>query len=251
MKVRVISDIHFDHVRDSINITYEGENLLVIAGDLCSFPTRLPGLHFIKSYLQSSNIPIVFYVLGNHEYYGSSIKTTEAFWNNQAKKTHGRLFIFGVRPRSFILNRIRFIGCTLWTDLNKGEGIWVAYGNLNDFKLIKDFVTNPRLYIKYHEDSVEMIRSFLKKKCQTVVLSHHPPSLKSVMLGDPKFRRLFSGNLETLIYKNPTIAAWLHGHIHASSDYDIKQCQVVCNPFFENQDHFIENKTITVYNFDK
>lgn len=235
--IRLISDIHLDLVRVP-DLIPNKEKILVIAGDLCSFTTRLKGLRYIKNYLEYNQETIVIYVLGNHEYYGSNIKLTESFWLNQEKKSKKRLFVIGKSPRCFIIKGIRFICCTLWTDLDDGKYIWLAYQSLNDFKYIDDFRLDPKLYPQLFKSSFEKIDAIIKENdfIPTVIITHHPPSKKSALNSQLEWKqnRLFYSQLDEWIKNIPRLRYWLHGHIHSSSDYYIKNTRVICNPFFEN-----------------
>jgi hypothetical protein len=41
---------------------------------------------------------------------------------------------------------------------------------------------------------------------------------------------LYVSDLDDLIFDNPQIKYWSHGHTHESVDYMIGDCRVVCNP---------------------
>lgn len=244
MKMKIISDIHLDIYKNKqFMLKNSGESILVIAGDLCSFSTRLLGLRYIQHYLNSCKTSSVLYVLGNHEYYGSSIKLTEAFWFNQGKKSGGRLVVVGHKPRLVFLKGFYFIGCTLWTDLNYGKSLEIAKQNLNDFALITDFQKFPELYYILHMKAIDDIKTLLnsyrnhanikKHLCDVkdvIIVTHHPPSRKSVpILAKPSVNRLFYSNLENFI-KTYKIKYWFHGHIHFPSNYFIGKCNILCHP---------------------
>jgi Icc-related predicted phosphoesterase len=64
---------------------------------------------------------------------------------------------------------------------------------------------------------------------KTVVVTHHTP----LGLSNPQTNRArylpaaYASNVELLVSKADY---WVHGHIHASSDYSIGECRVICNP---------------------
>ena len=63
----------------------------------------------------------------------------------------------------------------------------------------------------------------------TVVVTHFAPSLKSA---DPRYGLTpgtagFCSALDELL---PLANLWLHGHLHAPSDYTAQGCRVVANP---------------------
>jgi hypothetical protein len=63
----------------------------------------------------------------------------------------------------------------------------------------------------------------------TVAVTHFAPSLKSA---DPRYGMTpgtagFCNALDDLL---PLASLWLHGHLHAPSDYTTQGCRVVANP---------------------
>ena len=63
----------------------------------------------------------------------------------------------------------------------------------------------------------------------TVVVTHFAPSLQSA---DPRYGLTpgtagFCNHLDDLL---PHAQLWLHGHLHAPSDYVMNGCRVVANP---------------------
>ena len=63
----------------------------------------------------------------------------------------------------------------------------------------------------------------------TVVVTHFAPSLHSA---DPRYGRTpgTAGFCNALDDWLPWARCWLHGHLHAPSDYEHKGCRVVANP---------------------
>jgi hypothetical protein len=63
----------------------------------------------------------------------------------------------------------------------------------------------------------------------TVVVTHFAPSLRSA---DPRYGLTpgtagFCNSLDALVQQADL---WLHGHLHAPSDYPLGKCRVVANP---------------------
>jgi Icc-related predicted phosphoesterase len=236
LTIRVLSDIHLDH-GTKFKIVYTGEDVLIIAGDLCNNFNRDDGLAFIKHYLTLNETVIVLYVLGNHEYYGGTIDEVDNFWETVAVN---RLTVFGKTPKQLKIKHtgrtINFIGCTLWTDLKQGRLVWKAADFLNDFTFIRDFTEDSFRYVTLHENTVEQMQLLLSKNTvePIIMITHHPPFENSVTkyFKDDDLNRLFHSNLEHLV--QPNMRLWIHGHVHSSCNYAIEKCHVVCNPFYEN-----------------
>lgn len=226
--LRLLSDIHLDHGTNII-IKNEGEDVLVIAGDLCNYFCRDAAKEFINNYLQTCTDTggVVFYVLGNHDYYGSGIEETENFWNEV--KIPG-LVVFGSKPKVFYMNGVCFVGCTLWTELD--SLLWYAFKHLNDFVFISDFSKDPQKYIQLHRESVTEIKKILSKmKTKIVLITHHPPFAQTTP--KTKLDKIFYSQLQNILTSE--VVLWLHGHIHSSKDYIFKTTRVICNPYYQNE----------------
>jgi Icc-related predicted phosphoesterase len=112
--------------------------------------------------------------------------------------------------------------------------MWFPFNPLNQLyeKHWPDFENISRLTdwaYEYHRTFVELAE---KATPETVVITHHLPSLRSVA---SKFQasnanRFFVGDVNRiLVERKPRL--WLHGHTHNSVDYQYENTRVVCNPF--------------------
>jgi Icc-related predicted phosphoesterase len=91
----------------------------------------------------------------------------------------------------------------------------------------------PEHALKRHKRELAWLESKLAESFegQTVVVTHHGPSPRSVpdRFEDDPLTPAFSSNLQPIIEKYQP-AAWIHGHTHDSFDYTIGKTRVVCNP---------------------
>jgi Icc-related predicted phosphoesterase len=140
-----------------------------------------------------------------------------------------------------VLNGVRFLGSTLWTDFKLyGEGeAWFsrqrAKRSIQDFASIRNHgrTFTPEDSVELHETSRAWIESELGANFNgpTVVVTHHLPALMSVAkryANDP-LNPAFASRLEDLIEKyHPEL--WIHGHTHVPCDYDLFNTRIVCNP---------------------
>jgi len=134
------------------------------------------------------------------------------------------------------LDGVAIYGGTLWTSAYKD--IW--YG-LNDFNVVTYIEDGINMYSEEYDNSLahldEMIPEF------DVVITHHAPSYKSVapMFENSPYNKYFVNNLDGLVQKGgEKLKLWVHGHCHNSSNYQIDNCTVICNPkgyFKENKDY--------------
>lgn len=161
------------------------------------------------------------YVVGNHEFYGST-------WDGvrralaRAEREHSNLHVLD--KDIFELNGgARLLGCPLWFPRNDAAP-WQA---MNDFYQIKGFASWV-----YEENTrcVEFLRRHMREG--DVVLTHYLPARGSVAprwQGSP-LNPFFLCDLELLIVEKKP-ALWIHGHTHDSCDYRVGETRVVCNPF--------------------
>jgi predicted MPP superfamily phosphohydrolase len=106
-----ISDIHLEwdtHLKDfSTVIPEKMADAIFLNGDIAGGEHALP---FIK-YLLSLEYK-VFYVLGNHEFYGENFNELVDFWKNVDLKN----FYF-IHQSDVVVDNIRVIGAPLWASL--------------------------------------------------------------------------------------------------------------------------------------
>jgi len=142
---------------------------------------------------------------------------------------------------SVIIDKVRFIGGTLWTSFNnkQPEAMRYAQSRINDFRLIrhKDGSTlTPEETVNYHEICKAYIFDQISKakanKGKTIVISHHcvsPQSVHPNYEGDILNAAFFTDLTEEITQNGPDI--WIHGHTHCSFDYNIGETRIICNPF--------------------
>ena len=228
MKLLVLSDLHNEFVEFKPVDT--GADVVVLAGDID---------HGDKGILWARRIwpdRKIVYVIGNHEYYRRDFAETLALLR-QSASDQGVLLL---EDNETVIAGVRFLGATLWTDFeyfgaeNRSEAISVGQRLLNDFKLIQFGQQGPftaELSIDLHKRSLAWLTARLEEpfEGQTVVVTHHLPSSKSVperFRGTP-LSSCFVSNLDYLFGK---MDLWIHGHTHDSFDYVANGTHVVCNP---------------------
>ena len=207
---------------------------VVLAGD-----TDI-GIHGAKWSLEVfKEVPII-YVCGNHEYYGK--KTYKI--NRQLRELSENFNLFFLENDALVLESIRFLGCTLWTDfcLFGGEHrrwtMHIARQRMTDFRRITH--RTERGYHKLrpldtavlHSRSVRFLQERLEEQFdgKTIVVTHHLPTPRSLQgnLGDNMIDASYCSDLEWMIIKyKPEI--WIHGHRHFKCDYQVGDTRIICN----------------------
>ncbi len=248
MKLHILSDLHneFQPYRPS-NVDAD---IVVLAGDI---NLGLRGIDWIDKYF--SEKPVI-YICGNHEYYRHSMpKLTE-----QLREATAGSHIHFLENNIFEYEDVIFLGCTLWTDFelfgNHRIAQYEAAKNMNDYRLIRVAPKYRKLRPSdtsiLHFQSIQFLKENLEKYSdrKIVVVTHHAPGMKSV----PEFFKseiisaAYTSNLEALIEEH-NISLWIHGHLHDSSDYYIKNTRILSNPAgypdMRNQD-FIPDLVIEI-----
>lgn len=229
MKIKLYSDLHIEF--SDCAVYGEQADAVVLAGDI-DVGTR--GVDWIRR--QKFNCPVI-YVLGNHEYY----QHTYPGLLKEIKQRACGGNIHVLENESVTIDGVSFHGATLWTDFALiGDARLSGYTCervVNDFKLIRHGLSATKIsaadIAEIHRRTLNWFAKSLtdSENGTHVVVTHHAPSVRSV---PERYRgniltTSFASDLEAFVFKyKPDY--WLHGHLHASSDYSIGGCRVRCNP---------------------
>lgn len=240
MKIQLLSDLHLETHPQWRAAPVPGADVLVLAGDIGSYQSgsRLEGQDFGLEHFSPARgwpTPVVF-VPGNHEYDGLDFDQA----HTRLRNTCARLGIHWLERESLTLQGVRFLGTTLWTDfdaLGRDEKSRSKAFRAANYYLQKTGTTRQgKAWLA--EDIRAQALVCQQWLCDalhtpfdgpTVVVTHFAPSLHSA---DPRYGRTpgtagFCNALDALL---PHAQLWLHGHLHAPSDYVHAGCRVVANP---------------------
>ncbi len=249
MKVQLLSDLHLEAQPQFEVAPAPGADLMVLAGDIGSYQagSRLAetgdedfGLARFSP-RQGWPVPVLF-VPGNHEYDGLEFEPTMA----RLRETCERLGITWLDREVMVIDGVRFIGSTLWSD----------------FDALVPPEATPTVQLKAREKAFRAANFYLRKHstlmngermlaeqmrevaldCQrwlrealshpfegtTVAVTHFAPSLRSA---DPRYGLVpgtagFCNALDDLL---PLADWWLHGHLHCTQHYQVGRCRVRAN----------------------
>jgi Icc-related predicted phosphoesterase len=233
MKLRVLSDIHLEHWQ--FDYTHVNCDVVLLAGDI---GPGFMGIDWINNEV-TDDVPVC-YIAGNHEFYG------EPLWEHQARLAFRakECDIDFLNNRTVVHNGVRIIGSTLWTDFNLHNTRDIAM--LNAPRILSDYNAidveddemfsgqiTPAQILNEHEYSLKYIISQLEQPFdgKTVVMTHHAPSELSIEMNyrSTKYPPYYASRLENVMLMHAP-ALWIHGHIHASSDYMVGDTRVIANP---------------------
>ena len=268
VKIQLLSDLHLEVHPHFVPTPAPGADLLVLAGDVGSYQggSLLKDDDFgLGRFSPNHGWPTpVLYVPGNHEYDGLDFDATHA----RLRRTCERLGITWLERETVTLAQltgiatrpVRFVGTTLWTDFDAlgPAGVLSATSSASatsanalaqQLKARDKAFRAANYYLKKAltlRDGELMLAAQMRDQalvCQTwlraslnepfdgttVAITHFAPSLKSA---DPRYGMTpgtagFCNALDELL---PLAQLWLHGHLHAPSDYMAEGCRVVANP---------------------
>lgn len=262
MKIQLLSDLHLETHPHFQPTPAPGADVLVLAGDVGSYQqgSRLAGERFglerFSPLPQFAHWPTpVIFVPGNHEYDALDFDEAHA----RLRAACDELGLIWLERDTHVLDGVRFVGTTLWSDFDALAG--------------EDLLSRPTRYLQQREKAYRAANFYLRKTggtrhgepflaeqirtqsllCQewlrhalaqphhggpTIAVTHFAPSLLSA---DPRYGMVpgtagFCNALDALF---PLADVWMHGHLHAPSDYTVRsqgseartwKCRVVANP---------------------
>jgi len=256
MKIALASDLHLEFGPIELKNTENAEVLILggdimIAQDLHDYaPDDIDSLNHLtkkdranefRNFLTqcSNEFPEVIYIAGNHEFYVGSFPKGIDYLKEECSRYSNIHFL---ENEVFVHKDITFIGCTLWTDVNKLDPVTVfeLQRNMNDYRIIRNSDNNysklsPHDTFQRHNESVKFIRSVIESDSSKsyVVVGHHAPSKKSTKpryIDSYHINGGYSSELSEFILNYPQIKLWTHGHTHDTFDYMIGTTRIVCNP---------------------
>ena len=229
MKLRILSDIHLEH-DPSFRLSHHGEDAILCAGDLSSWPTR----DLAEQFIRSSRVPF-FYVLGNHNFYHGEVEAVLDHYRFLA----GRLKHFHLlHNQTAQLGSYLVVGTPLWTDFGLygppsiAASMALAERSINDFRLTR--VQQADLSAQNLVDWKREARAFLKETIgrgkPTIVMTHWCPSAETIspVYAGADANPYFTTECRALMGDN--VLLWVHGHSHIADDRVINRTRVLRNP---------------------
>jgi predicted phosphodiesterase len=231
MKIRVLSDLHLEF--QGWTPPAATADVVVLAGDI---HVGIEGLYWARRQFPDTS---VVYVPGNHEFYGSDLSEMLAELRAEAH----RLGIHLLDGEEIIIDRVRFLGATLWTDFELygsephavARAMTSAQQGMLDYRVIRRLgsgLLRPEDTRDINRAQVRWLAERLAESSAgpTVVVTHNLPHQQSI---HPKYagdglNPSFASDLSHLVHA--PVSLWIHGHTHESMDYLIDDTRVVCNP---------------------
>lgn len=234
-RILVLSDLHREYSTEEYMPIQDGYDMVVLAGDI---DVKLRGIEWAQ---KNFNRPVV-YIPGNHEFWGRNLQNHRRDMKAAAEGSH----VHVLDNDELILQGIRFLGGTSWTDFSTWRDpheASIAAGRGKDM-----YGTGSRDYRKitsvgYRKllprETIEMARQTKKWLVgkfsepfngHTVVVTHHAPSPKSLKEGRAiDILDACDANAWDELVMQSNVSLWIHGHTHNSRDYLLGNTRVFCN----------------------
>jgi len=229
--ILLASDFHIKHsIHEMKEIVSDvNRDIAIFLGDLSKTYDTTRFEEFIRHHLQFSDI---IFVLGNHEYFSDNFheapNKVRRLFDVINKTTPHNAYV--LENDTFIMNDIRFIGTTLWSNLD------LTNTDVSDSMVRRcgKYGVKPEDILEIHNRSSEYIRDTLAQPVdyKTIVLSHHAPSVKSIAskFANSPTNSMYASSMDDMIVKYQP-EYWLHAHIHESVDYFIDKTHILSNTY--------------------
>lgn len=237
MKFSLASDLHLHFGNIELKNSEEAD-VLILAGDTFEVAYLNNSKYaYVKDFFNhiSDEFENILIISGNHEHYDSEYTETNRKFKDWLREN--KLYnIEHLDKESVNIKNTWFHGCTLWTDLNKGDPTTKLHVNraMNDYECIKGWSVSKQTY--EHRKELEWLKQQLEKykDSKNVVITHHHPSSRSL---DKRYTDYWTeanfgyfSELSEYILDTPQITYWVAGHIHTQCEYEIGNTIIACNP---------------------
>ena len=235
----IVSDLHLEFS------TFQPPNpdlydIAVLAGDIAVGGTAV---HWAKRRSTFAGKPVVL-VLGNREFYNSE----RSRMLGQLRETAAGTNVHLLDRDEVVLNGVRFLGTTLWTDfeLDVATAIPLSTAMRDAIRGLTDFGgtirgrRGGRGPIRFTPDDARrehaLSGDWLEARLNslsllpTAVVTHHAPSPRSMgpQYKGSELNPCFYSDLPGSFFR--AAAVWVLGHTHGLSDYLHHNTRVVANP---------------------
>jgi predicted phosphohydrolase len=244
MRIHYMSDLHLEF--GALDKPLPKGEVIVLAGDITLLATLDPAktdesarqvrdatLRLFEE--AARNFDRVVYLMGNHEHYGFCIDDSEATIRRHLPD------VLLLENGRVDLGDAILCGATLWTDMGGGDPVaeLAVQRAMSDFYVIETRergrvrTLRPADLRPRFAASLDHIGRLADENParKLVVATHHAPSLLGVAPQQraSRINTAYYTDLHDFIEARPNIAAWIHGHTHVQTEYDIGRCRVRSN----------------------
>ena len=235
VRLHVLSDLHLERrpsMPPDVGVDLDVD-AVVLAGDVGG-GTR--GVEWARAWARERP---VLYVAGNHEFYGHAMPKLIDEMRGAAAGSSVRV----LENDEVILDGVRFLGCTLWSDFDfdgperRAESMKLCQRLVNDYRHITfGPACRPLTALDtrtLHISSRHWLRTRLARPHDgpTVIVTHHAPLIRT-RPSHPVLRALagaFASDVTDLMGFD-RVALWIFGHTHRVADVEVRGTRIISNP---------------------
>lgn len=231
MRLYVLSDLHLE--REQFAPIAVDADVIVLAGDVA---VGTDGVQWARTWADRRP---VLYVVGNHEFYGHAVDQLIEDMRRAAAGSSVRV----LENDELIIDGVRFLGCTLWSDFDfdgaerRAESMLLCERVVNDYGQIEYGAAGSPLTPEDSRQLHLVSRRWLETRLAnphpgpTVVVTHHAPLIRTKP-SSPVLRALagaFASDVTDLM-NGDRVALWIFGHTHRVADLELHGTRVISNP---------------------
>ena len=252
MLLQYASDLHLEFPSNKIYLGPKPleplADHLILAGDIMPLAQMEKHVDFFD-YL-SGHFKQTYWLMGNHEHYGSDISNFSGHTNQQIRHN-----IHLVNNHTVEIQGVRIIFSTLWTKIGSRNQQEIER-RLTDFRKVKykGKRFNTDVFNQLHLECLDYIKSQMQlaKSASTIVITHHVPTFlhypekyKESVLNEG-----FGVELSSWVASNgPDF--WIYGHHHNNTpDFTIGKTLMLTNQlgYVERGEHknFSRNRVLDI-----
>ena len=230
MRIQYVNDLHMEcgHTPELHRVA--GAEVLTVAGDLINWKQRERGEEWLLN--EARHFEKVYYVLGNHEYYGANnFDEVELWWIKREGKWPRNVHFLALGLFDIFRN-VMFTGETLWTQTTPAEEYMFPFV-MNDAAACPGLnAQRLNLVNKRAREAIETnVQLGQNMGYKTFVLTHHLPTeaITAPQWKGDKWNCFFAnkpGWAEEL-----DADFWHFGHTHDTIDAVHCGTRYVCNPY--------------------
>jgi Icc-related predicted phosphoesterase len=231
MKIQYCSDLHLEFPAnkkflDKYQIKPVGE-ILLLAGDILPFSLHTSQKEFID--YVAGNFEMVYWVPGNHEYYGYDLGTVA---DPLLEKIRSNVWLLNNQIMAY--RNINFICSTLWSRISPLNALDIQR-SISDFFEIKwqgkKFTT--REFNQLHHESILFLKNSVQENsgAKNIIVTHHVPTLYHypARFRNSPLNEAFAVELYDFIHSCNAMY-WIYGHHHSNTpEFSIGNTGVVTN----------------------
>jgi len=231
MHIQYCSDLHLEFPENqkflARNPLQPVGDILVLAGDIVPFHDQENARGFFD--FICDHFSTVYWVPGNHEYYGSDISDKPA---HLFEKLRENLFL--VNNQSVVHDGVRLVFTTLWSRISP-RSEWDIGRSVSDFSAIRSGGRDltPQGFSLLHEESLRFLKTAISESEgePTIVVTHHVPTLTNYprVFKNSPLTEAFAVELFDLI-SDSGVESWIYGHHHINTpEFKIGKTRMLTN----------------------